>query len=594
MSTAARDYSIRGRLLAGFGVLVLLLAGAGAFGWSSMSGLSGSIRDALNGVEQDARLSTEMATKVAREIALAARYVEGAGGGVEAGFDSLRWQTHHTHRVLRKRPNQTREEVALVVGIDQALSGAEVHYVLARRLQELGRGAEARAQADSARMIEAAMLGDLDRLADVKAARVADAAARLQEVTVRRGMFLVLLLGGALVIAGAVVWVVIRSISAPLEALAGHAGRLSDGDLTARTGGSLPRELGILATAMNRTSASLSHIGAGAVSAADGITASAHELTAIGEQLASAVGEVTRSISQVSHGAQGQVAELRRVDETLRAMQSQTERVAAEVREVTTLAAAIEQVAQARRVETARTLEALFQVRATVQEAAAETAALRASVKDIDTFVDTVNRIASQTNLLGLNAAIEAARSGEHGRGFAVVADEVRKLATEAQEGAERVALITQAVTQRANSTARAMAAGAAHVEEIERVAHTIEEALSTISAAAERTRRAADSVASAAEANARAAVEAADGIAAVAATAEDHAEAAEGVTASTAQQDAACALVSDATARLMTSAGELRSLVGGLRVSGDAPGIGAPAPGEKGVERVPALALVK
>ncbi|HEX7242914.1 MAG TPA: methyl-accepting chemotaxis protein [Longimicrobiaceae bacterium] len=591
MSDVVRHYSIRARLLAGFSVLVLLLLGAGAYGSQAMIGTSSTIRDALHGVEQDARLSTGLATDVAREIAVAARYIEEGDARAAASFDSLRWQTHSTHRILRRRPNQTKEEVALVVGIDQGLSDAEVRYVLARRLGELGRIPEARAQTDSARAIEAAMLGDLERLAEVKAKRVADAAATLQRDTVRRASFLVVLILCALVLAAAVVTVVIRSIAAPLDALAGHAGRLSEGDLTARTAGRLPHELGILATAMNRTSASLSRIGAGTAGAADSITASAHELTAVAGQLATAVGEVTRSMEEVSRGAVGQVDELRRVDEALRGMRSHAEGVATEVREVTGLAAAIEEVAHAKRAETERTLDTLLKVKGVVQEAAAETAALHTSVADISVFVETVNRIAEQTNLLGLNAAIEAARSGEHGRGFAVVAEEVRKLAGQARDGAESVAAITRAVTQRVDSAARAMDAGARHVDEIERIAHAVDDALRTILEAAERTRLAADSVTAAAESNAAAAVDAAGRIAAVARTAEAHAEAAEGVQAATVQQDSACLLVSDATARLMESAGRLRELVGGLRVDGAAPEPAAPeAPAVAAVPHLPEL----
>ena len=561
---------IRSRLLAGFGVLMVLLLAAGVVGWTSMTTISGSIREALQGVEQDARLSTALATDAAREIAVAARFIEGDEAAA-AAFDTLRWETHDTHRALRRRERRGEDKVRLV-GIDQALSDAEVRYVVAARLMQLGRTAEARAQADTAHAIEASMLAELEQLGDAKAKHLAAAAAELESAAHRRALALVALLLGALGLAAVVVSWVTRSVSAPLHALTEHAGRLSEGDLTARTPGRMPGELGILATAMNRTSDSLSRIGAGAADAADHINRSADDLSAISSQLAAAVGEVTRSITQVSDGAADQVARLRRVDDALRAMTSQAQRVVSEVREVSQLAGEIEEVARTRRVETVRTLETLLKVKQAVQEAASETTALHAAVADIRSFVKTVNQIADQTNLLGLNAAIEAARAGAEGNGFAVVAGEIRTLAAQAREGSESVAAITRAVTERVNSTARAMTAGAQHVDEIERVAHEIDGALSTILEAAERTRAAAESVTAAAEGNATAAVEAAGGIAAVAETAEVHAETADGVRAATAQQESACLMVSEATERLLGSAGQLRELVGGLRVhDGDA-----------------------
>ncbi|HEU4881903.1 MAG TPA: methyl-accepting chemotaxis protein [Longimicrobium sp.] len=558
---------IRSRLVLGFGIVLVLLAIAGGVGWRSMTVLSGAIRQSMQGVEQDARLSVMLSTDVAREIAVAARYIE-HGDVAAVEFDSLRWQTHRTQRQLLRREGQTQEEVELVVGIDQRLSEAEVRYVAARRLAVLERGAEAAAQADTARAIEAAMLGDLSKLAQVKGARVGAAEQGLEADAAWWRLILAGLLLTALVIGCAVVWAVLRSITGPLDQLAAHAGRLSEGDLTARTENRLPDELHILATAMNRTSDSLSRIGAGAAQAADGITSSADDLTAISTQLAAAVGEVTMSIEQVSEGATGQVAQLRRVDTALRAMLDTAQRMVADVREVAGLAASIEHEAQARRAETERTIGTLFKIKTTVEAAAEETVALNAAVADVSSFVRTVNDIAEQTNLLGLNAAIEAARAGEEGRGFAVVADQVRKLAMQAREGAENVAVITRTITQRVNSTAAAMAAGATHVEEIERVAHAVEGALTTIVHAAERTRVAADRVTGLAEGNAAAAVDAATGIAAVAETAVVHAETAEGVRVATAQQESACRMVAEATERLTSSAGDLRSLVGELRVA--------------------------
>ncbi|HEX5870613.1 MAG TPA: hypothetical protein VFY65_09370, partial [Longimicrobium sp.] len=124
---------IRSRLVLGFGIVLVLLAIAGGVGWRSMTVLTGAIRHSMQGVEQDARLSVTLSTDVAREIAVAARYIEhGEVAAVE--FDSLRWQTHRTQRQLLRREGQTQEEVELVVGIDQRLSEAEIRYVAARRL----------------------------------------------------------------------------------------------------------------------------------------------------------------------------------------------------------------------------------------------------------------------------------------------------------------------------------------------------------------------------------------------------------------------------------------------------------------------------
>jgi methyl-accepting chemotaxis protein len=270
----------------------------------------------------------------------------------------------------------------------------------------------------------------------------------------------------------------------------------------------------------------------------------------------------------VSHGAEVQVQQLRSVDETLQVIRETADGVKQRSGEVTDLARSIEGAAQSKRVEIDRALGILVDVKHSVERAAEEIRALNVTVSDINRFVASVGQIADQTNLLALNAAIEAARAGEAGRGFAVVADEVRKLAEQSQKAADDIVQMTGVVTSRVTSSSRAMEASAGRVGEIERVSRDIDGALRVITDAAERTRVAAVGVTGAAEANASAVISAATSLESIAKTAEGHAAAAEQVNASTQEQSAACEQMTSASNVLLHGSTQLRELVGGLRVA--------------------------
>jgi methyl-accepting chemotaxis protein len=108
-------------------------------------------------------------------------------------------------------------------------------------------------------------------------------------------------------------------------------------------------------------------------------------------------------------------------------------------------------------------------------------AALAEKTKNIGSIVGAINEISDQTNLLALNAAIEAARAGEHGRGFAVVADEVRTLAAKTQGATVEVQEMIQAIQYEVNKAVDVMGRSLSQADQSVQLSASVGEALKTI-----------------------------------------------------------------------------------------------------------------
>jgi len=123
----------------------------------------------------------------------------------------------------------------------------------------------------------------------------------------------------------------------------------------------------------------------------------------------------------------------------------------------------------------------------TEHDMASQLISLRQDADQVKNVLGVIKDIADQTNLLALNAAIEAARAGEHGRGFAVVADEVRKLAERTQKSLTEIEISVGTIVQAINDVSDKMGENAKNMNELTAISNEVEEKISATSGEMER-----------------------------------------------------------------------------------------------------------
>ncbi|WP_057447446.1 methyl-accepting chemotaxis protein, partial [Pseudomonas syringae] len=237
--------------------------------------------------------------------------------------------------------------------------------------------------------------------------------------------------------------VISRQITSPLALTVELARRIAKGDLTALAKSTRRDELGDLQNAMQDMAQNLNTLVHGIGGGVTRISMSAEKLSAMSEQ--------------TSAGVRQQKIEVDQVATAMHEMASTVQEVARNTTDASAAATLAEEQARHGGAVVRQATTQISELSQAIEELGGAMSVLTQDSEKIGKVIDVIKAVAEQTNLLALNAAIEAARAGEQGRGFAVVADEVRSLAQRTQDSTKEIETLILALQQGTQAAATLM-----------------------------------------------------------------------------------------------------------------------------------------
>ncbi|HUA16178.1 MAG TPA: methyl-accepting chemotaxis protein [Verrucomicrobiae bacterium] len=443
--------SLRTKLMAGFGVLILALASCCVVGFVSIAKLSTatSTLDAAL-VKQKSVLGMELAVEEQRAGVRAFLLGNPNLDELEEGRRNSQTAADRLSSLLR-----TDEGKALFASLAQANAGYEHTLDRVIELRRAGKTKEAIALnwGPEANRDRTAVNAAFQTMAE-RQQNNENKATSEQHAAENQARWLLAIFAAAGLISGVAISILVsRAVSASLAGMISLIHEIAEKNLSAQDLQILSRdELGSAGSALNAMKNSLRGL--------------IHSIARTAEHLASASEEISSSATQQAQGAETQKGQAAQVATAMQEMSATVQEVSDNSNRA---ADASRQAAETAREGGTVVEQSLAKMRAIAESVSATARKLEdlgKSSDQIGRIIGVIDDIADQTNLLALNAAIEAARAGEQGRGFAVVADEVRKLAERTTSATKEVAQMVQSIQEETKTAVGAMHEGTRQVEE--------------------------------------------------------------------------------------------------------------------------------
>ena len=365
----------------------------------------------------------------------------------------------------------------------------------------------------------------------------------------------------------------LAAIVSRLRATRDVLAQLAHGDLTARVTDTERDELGYLGMSVNRTADAIAGTVREAQRQVTGLAAAAHQLSASATALQAASQEVSVAAQHLSEGTERQRALIGQGREESDAAAGVAAALHTRAQEAEQQVGAIAQQARHHGDEIARAGQLLAALVEHMTQVSGAVGTLEQGSREIGKLVDSITRIASQTDLLALNAAIEAARAGERGLGFRVVAAEVRKLSEQSARAGDDVRTRVKGIQDQTAALLAAMQEARRTAEGVGTVSAAGRQALEAIFADLNTTARFATAFAAETEGQTGRIREVTRRMLDAAAIADTAARGAQQASVATERHMASLGELAAASRQLAAAASELTETMGRFQTNGAAPG---------------------
>ncbi|WP_088104498.1 methyl-accepting chemotaxis protein [Halalkalibacter urbisdiaboli] len=551
---------LRSKILIGFSLIVLLMLGFSGYTVLNVQQSNEAI-ESLNEESIPMLLAKErMAFNVAERLALARGYVLLGDSNYKLEFEKLTKESEELSAWIAEHSKD--EAVLHITKVNTEWTNTIAQEVFPTydngnkeeaKLVLLGKGTSNakqmmrlfRATGDDARTDITSVLNKVD-----------NSGKSLQSMTLIMAIIVVV---GSVIIA----FFLSKSILQPIQRLLTPVKLIASGDLTGDEIKTKTKdELGQLTVAFNEMRENLRSLIGKTATMSSQVAATAEQLSASSEETSAATNQIAVTIQGVSTTSEGTVSRSKESSQAAKQVYEGVEKITIATASASDKAEEASKHSKEGEQAITRAVHQIGTIQQTVSESASLIRQLGERSKEIGDILNLITSISEQTNLLALNAAIEAARAGEHGKGFAVVADEVRKLAEESGSSAAKISGMINAIQTDTDKVVEEMSRGTKEVEIGTSVVHEVGQSFSSISASIEQMTEEMLNVSSATQNIAMNTVQLSESLAEMEQSSIQSADHSQEVMASTEEQLAAMEEIASSAEQLNQLASELRKEV--------------------------------